>query len=315
MKIRRSIPLVATVILSLSVRSDTVKIGAVVLDDLTRKPIPDVEVCFSFKEDVGWRAWTESSKREKIFRKTDLNGYCTASGVSNCGQGGCYVKNPPEGYYHPALGWKNIYTTKDAFGVWQPDNLVATIRLQRVEHPIPLFVKRVELRDYERGIGGFDGTNSVLRFDLMKGDWLPPYGKGDVGDVCFVSQLGLTGTERRFLPQEGKWGTLQFYDLANKVQVADCDYLSLSVARDTAGIKIRSAEENCLDRSVNIMLGKRKKSRQKRIGIASDSTTVTPTVATPSASVLGVMKRANSSRRTTAKSTATLNSRAMTRRG
>ena len=258
MKIRRSIPLVATVILSLSVRSDTVKIGSVVLDDLTTEPIPDVEVCFSFKEDIGWRAWTESSKREKMFRKTDLNGYCTASGVSNCGQGGCYVKNPPEGYYHPALGWKNIYTTKDAFGVWQPDNLVATIRLQRVEHPIPLFVKRVELRDNKNGIGGFDGTNSVLRFDLMKGEWLPPYGNGEVSDIEIGSSVKITGTGkyRKAYPEFG-WTSMNFYELVSRISVSDADRIMTFVGEPNAGLKIRIAHEDLFGCSVTRSRGER----------------------------------------------------------
>ena len=238
--------------------SDTVKIGAVVLDDETALPMPNVEVCFSFKEDVGWRAWTESSKHHKQYILTDTKGYCQTSGQSNCGQAGCYVKNPPHGYYHPALGWKNKFTSKNLFGVWQPDNLVATIRLQRVEHPIPLFVKRVELRDYERGIGGFDGTNSVLRFDLLKGDWLHPYGNGEVADICIGARVNKTGSERRFLPQEGTWGVLQFYDIIAKFELCDGDCLSREAVKESAGIKIRSVAKDGVNRSITRTKGKRK---------------------------------------------------------
>ena len=295
--------------------SDNARFRVQIIDEFDGAPLNGMKIVGSFTER--YPRWKDAVVDNDFRGTTDKMGQYSAAGKTNVGEAGFRVRGN-EGYYDSP--WIRIpYDAKQgssSFPVqwWQPDDLVVTVSIQRVEHPIPLFVKRVELRDNKNGIGGFDGTNSVLRFDLMKGDWLPPYGKGDVGDVCFVSQLGLTGTERRFLPQEGKWGTLQFYDLANKVQVADCDYLSLSVARDTAGIKIRSAEENCLDRSVNIMLGKRKKSRQIRIGIASDSTTATPTVATRSASVLAATMRANSSRRTTAKSTVTSNSRATIRR-
>ena len=81
-------------LLSSGAYSGTLKIGAVVLDDETALPMPNVEVCFSFKEDVGWRAWTESSKHHKTYCRTDSAGYCHTTGQSNCGQGGCYVKNP-----------------------------------------------------------------------------------------------------------------------------------------------------------------------------------------------------------------------------
>lgn len=237
--------------------ADTVKIGAVVLDDTTSLPMPNVEVCFSFKEDVGWRVWTESAKHHKQYILTDSKGYCQATGQSNCGQGGCYVKNPPNGYYHPARGWKNKFTEKDLFGVWQPDNLVATIRLQRVEHPIPLFVKRAELRNYEHGIGGFDGTNSVLSIDLVKGDWLPPYGKGEVADMQINSTLFIKGRERfRFEP--GKYDWLYFYELRNSCSFLELDAVSEIVTCPNDGIKIREASVDPASSGIIRSLGNRR---------------------------------------------------------
>ncbi|MDE3276177.1 MAG: hypothetical protein PUJ80_09145, partial [Verrucomicrobiota bacterium] len=141
---------------------------------------------------------------------------------------------------------------------WEPYDSIVTVRLQRVEHPIPLFVKRVELRDYERGIGGFDGTNSVLRFDLMKGDWLPPYGKGEVADMRIDTRVDRTETERRFLPQDGQWGVLQFYDFVAKVELHDGDYLLSEDVRASAGIKIRSVVRDGSARSITRTKGKRK---------------------------------------------------------
>ena len=123
---------------------------------------------------------------------------------------------------------------------------------------MPLFVKRVELRDYERGIGGFDGTNSVLRFDLMKGDWLPPYGKGEVADMRIDTRVDRTETERRFLPQDGQWGVLQFYDFVAKVELHDGDYLLSEDVRASAGIKIRSVVRDGSARSITRTKGKRK---------------------------------------------------------
>ena len=184
--VRRKISLgIIGTLLSSLLYADTVKIGAFVIDDARALPMSDVEVCFSFKEDVGWRTWTESSKHHKQYILTDSNGFCSAEGKSNCGQGGCYVKNPPNGYYHPALGWKKTFTEKNLLGVWQPDNLVATIRLQRVEHPIPLWVKKLSDRNYPYGGRVFDKGNGVLEFDFLVGDWLPPVGKGRVADVRF----------------------------------------------------------------------------------------------------------------------------------
>ena len=123
---------------------------------------------------------------------------------------------------------------------WEPYDSIVTVRLQRVEHPIPLFVKRVELRDYERGIGGFDGTNSVLRFDLMKGDWLPPYGKGEVADLKIGSTVSIKGRERfRFEP--GRYDWLYFYELRNSCSLAESDGISEVMVYPEVGIKIRDA--------------------------------------------------------------------------
>ena len=65
--------------------------------------------------------------------------------------------------------------------------MVATIRLQRVERPIPLFIKRVTKAER----GGFTADifpkgEDTLRYDLLMGDWLAPVGTGRVADVTFT---------------------------------------------------------------------------------------------------------------------------------
>ena len=223
-------------LLSSGAYSGTVKIGAVVLDDETAQPMPNVEVCFSFKEDVGWRAWTESSKHHKTYCRTDSAGYCHVTGQSNCGQGGCYVKNPPDGYYHPALGWKNKFASKDLFGVWQPDNLVATIRLQRVEHPMPLWVKNVAPKVSP---GTFDGTNAVLRYDLVLGDWLPPEGKGEHADLEIRTKLTIDEVLRA-----GRTRRKVFFEFRNEVDfVGHGNGCREEMVAPTAGIKLRVAPD------------------------------------------------------------------------
>ena len=223
-------------LLSSGAYSGTVKIGAVVLDDETDLPMPNVEVCFSFKEDVGWRAWTESSKHHKTYCRTDSAGYCHTTGQSNCGQGGCYVKNPPDGYYHPALGWKNKFTSKNLFGVWQPDNLVATICLQRVEHPIPLCVKNVRPKVAPET---FDGTNAVLRYDLVLGDWLPPEGKGERADLEIRTKL----TVNEVL-QVGRRRKKVFFEFRNEIEfTGEGNGFCAEMTVPTMGIKLRSAPE------------------------------------------------------------------------
>ncbi len=134
---------------------------------------------------------------------------------------------------------------------WEPYDSIVTVRLQRVEHPIPLFVKRVELRDYERGIGGFDGTNSVLRFDLMKGDWLPPYGKGEVADMAISSRIKITGTGkfRKPYPEFG-WSKMDFYMMKNECSLQGADGIGEVMSDPKAGIKIRDVSKEIIGCSV-----------------------------------------------------------------
>ena len=143
---------------------------------------------------------------------------------------------------------------------WEPYDSIVTVRLQRVEHPIPLCVKRVELRDYERGLGGFDGTNSVLRFDLMKGDWLPPYGKGEVADMRINSELKITDREHKFRYATKRVEDVLFYDLANNIMFGnDDDFVQPFTADRTAGIKVRTAEDENFANVINRVRGMRKK--------------------------------------------------------
>ena len=234
--------------------SDTVRFGAIVLDDVTSLPIPNVEVCFSFKEDVGWRAWTESSKHQKTYCHTDLNGACHSEGNSNCGKAGCYVKNPPNGYYHSPTGWKNQFENKNLFGVWQPDNLVATIRLQRVEHPIPLFVKNVGDHVNRSKVGCWNGTNTVFRYDLVKGDYLPPDGKGEVADLVVDSGIS-------YLETTNVWReTKTFFDIKNVVRFpGEGNGLIPEMTKPTDGIKLRRAPEDGYVQSFSLKCGTRKR--------------------------------------------------------
>ena len=91
------------------------------------------------------------------------------------------------GYYRPVRGAGCSFKSKNFFGVWQPDNLVVTIKLQRVEHPVPLWVKNVGDNVFDTCREDiFAKGNGRIEFDFLVGDWLPPVGKGKVSDVEFV---------------------------------------------------------------------------------------------------------------------------------
>ena len=237
--------------------ADMAKVGVVVIDEKTQDPIEGATVKAWFQWNIGWRAWSEPTPIVTDTKITDKKGFCRLEGKTNVGEVGVEVQRIP-GKYYSGAGDGFEFKRKDLFGVWQPDNLVATIRLQRVEHPIPLCVKRVELRDYERGIGGFDGTNSVLRFDLMKGDWLPPYGKGEVADMAISSRIKITGTGkfRKPYPEFG-WSKMDFYMRKNECSLQGADGIAEVMSDPKAGIKIRDASKEIIGCSVLRVFGVR----------------------------------------------------------
>ena len=217
--------------------ADTARISAYVIDEITHAPIPSIKVSASFSNDNGWKAWTESAPIYHDTQETDVNGFCTLKGKTNIGRAGCGVDKQGEKYYG-AGGRGFHFTKKNLFGVWQPDNLVATIRLQRVEHPIPLFVKNVRPKVAS---GTFDGTNAVLRYDLVLGDWLPPEGKGERADIEIRTKLTIDE-----VLQVGKYKDWKktFFTFSNTVRFpGEGNGCRAEMTSPTAGIKLRNAPE------------------------------------------------------------------------
>ncbi len=255
--------------------ADNARFQVYAVDERTAAPLAGKNIEGVFLER--FQRWENATVDHEFEGETNGKGMYAVTGRTNCGEAVFRLHKNLGFYDTPRVkvpfdraGGKPV----PLFQWWKPDNQVVTVRLQRVEHPIPLFVKRVELRDYERGIGGFDGTNSVLRFDMMKGDWLPPYGKGEVADMRIDTRVDRTGTVRRFLPQDGEWGVLQFYDLVARVELHDGDYLLPEVTSTSAGIKIRSARKEAVVRSITLTKGKRKqidKNKDWRCEYFSDS--------------------------------------------
>ena len=239
--------------------ADTAKFSTVVLSADDLKPIKGVQMQANFWDNNGWEAWTKAPHVDVDIQTTDGNGFCKFRGKTNCGNVCCFVSVPPNGFYAGG-GWGTDFKKKNIFGVWQPDNLVVTIRLDRVEKPIPLFVKKVRLRNLKDGIGGFDGTNSVVKFDFMKGDWLPPYGKGEIADVEFRSTLKIKG-RAWFMFEPRKYDWVYFYNFGTDVRCLN-KYDGFAAANPSpyAGIKIRQvAEEPGMKSLALVNIGRNKK--------------------------------------------------------
>lgn len=56
-----------------------------------------------------------------------------------------------------------------------------TLPIFKMVKPIPMFVKEVSKRFGTKP--GTDPEEDILRYDLMKGAWLPPHGEGEIADI------------------------------------------------------------------------------------------------------------------------------------
>lgn len=79
-----------------------------------------------------------------------------------------------EGYYavHVAEG-RRLLTPKDG----PPGEITVDVMLKRIKNPMPMYAKRVEVKIPE--------FNKPIGYDLMQGDLVAPYGKGEIPDLIF----------------------------------------------------------------------------------------------------------------------------------
>jgi len=70
---------------------------------------------------------------------------------------------------------------------WQPWNPTVDLVVKRVLNPVPMYAQFLERSDTM-----FSAYNTPVGYDLMKGDWVSPYGKGEISDFIFSldCQLG-----------------------------------------------------------------------------------------------------------------------------
>ena len=237
---------------------EVARFAAVAIDEVSGLPVPGVKVHANFEEYIGIRAWTDSPNPDSDVQITGADGSCKLKGKTNCGEVCCFVIDPTTNYY-AGTGWGTHYQTKDLFGDWQPDNLVATIKLQRVEHPIPLFVKWVELRGPEKGLFKEDGPNGILKFDLMKGDWLPPYGNGVCADLTIESTKTVTGKDRKYRYATRRQEDVFFFDFHQKISVQSNDCLAVAKVDVTSGMKIRTGSDSGLGCNIMREIGTHKR--------------------------------------------------------
>ena len=137
--------------------------------------------------------------REKQ-KQTDAHGLATLTIPCKTGsvQYGIYAgKYSTGGYAYQMNGVRyynggggEYFSTNAIMGKWQPWDPHLEINIKRVCNPIPMYAKHVN-----------SGLNLLhlgdkLAYDLIKGDWVKPYGKGETADFIFSGVYNVIGKSR-----------------------------------------------------------------------------------------------------------------------
>ncbi len=240
------------------------RLGVRVVDSETGHPLPDLRVHGGFLNySPGWGVAAKDNGDEKI---TDQEGFCRLSGNTERGESCCIVRGN-EGFYNS--GWYSFdYKERSLvkLGRWLPDDVVVTVRLDRVINPIPMYVRVAtgEYRErsptyYELSIKkrNFAVTNDVpvitnekLAYDLIKGSWLPPHGDGEVCDIQFVFDEEVIGWKEG-RGYGGTYATKMYRTIASISLPGRGNGIIEMPVRKNAGIKLRSAPEGGYEHNIS----------------------------------------------------------------
>jgi len=83
-----------------------------------------------------------------------------------------------DGYYRTRLSYSAQYPPVK--GRWEPWNPTIELVLKRIKSPVPMYAKHVQLKvpEFDKPIG----------YDLVIGDWVSPFGKGEKSDFIFEAR-------------------------------------------------------------------------------------------------------------------------------
>lgn len=142
------------------------KMSLKVIDE-DSKPVEGAQVRIHFNDNA--------LEKDLTIGLTDSNGIFSASGSSSDGSvGGDVLKN---GYYYSVFHQDFIVKK---LGFWQPWDKQIHVVLRPIINPVPMYVRDrwIDIPAVGREIG----------FDLMKFDWVIPYGQGVQSDFIFYCE-------------------------------------------------------------------------------------------------------------------------------
>jgi hypothetical protein len=106
---------------------------------------------------------------------TDVNGIAVLKG-SGRREDIAYGVHPTKGYYYGGGG--EYWFSTNVAGRWQPWNPTIDIVLKPILNPVPMYARYIKVY--------FPAPINTYGYDLVVGDWVAPYGKGQTTDFIFA---------------------------------------------------------------------------------------------------------------------------------
>ena len=109
--------------------------------------------------------------------KTDKNGLFTGQGATEYY---AVYGADADGYYGTSFDYSNFtgYSGVLGFRKWQPWNPTLKVVLKKIKNPIAMYAYGTDRIKHPK-------QNEFIGYDLVKHDWVSPYGKGSVSDFLF----------------------------------------------------------------------------------------------------------------------------------
>jgi hypothetical protein len=160
----------------------------------------DAGLGFSSPKKEGW-----GSKSSGTRGLTDEGGLFTNSGSTDrILRYGAKLS----GYYPSRYKFRSFIGVSGILGFrkWQPWNPTLKVVLRKIKKPIPMYAHRTTLITIPK-------NNEIIGYDLVKHDWVSPYGKGITKDFLFKLEY-LTGEK----DSNDRYFTMGFSNEADGIQ-------------------------------------------------------------------------------------------------
>jgi hypothetical protein len=138
---------------------------------------------------------------KKLHELTDTNGMWAYQGSYG---GGVDWGVDKAGYYQTG-GDKLVFTNMPVQGRFEPWNKLYEIQLRLKNNPIPMYARHTGMENPPLKIPEF---GKPIGFDLIKSDWVAPYGKGETPDFIFcvaTTNSAIPDSYYKEVPRAPQW--------------------------------------------------------------------------------------------------------------